>query len=303
MKFVIAGASGFLGTALRGYLFSHRHQVTQLVRTAPATPEQVQWDPYTRPLQPSVLEGADAVINLAGASIGHWPWTASYRDTLLQSRVVPTETIAEAIAKLDSKPALVNSSAVGYYGDRGDEELDESSPPGEGFLAELVQRWEGATLAAREVGARVVTTRTGVVLDGRGGALRLMQVPFKVGLGGNIGSGRQWFPTIALDDYLAVVTRLAGDESLSGPFVVAAPVPATNADLTRALGRRLHRPTVLPAPTLAVRALLGNDLAGQLVGSLKVRPVALLAAGFEFAHPDLDSQLDAALGGTRQSRP
>jgi uncharacterized protein (TIGR01777 family) len=193
-------------------------------------------------------------------------------------------------------PALVNASAVGLYGkDRGDEVLTEESAPGDGFLADVVERWEAATSPVGGAGGRVVLIRTAVVLDRRGGALRLLRLPVLAGVGGRLGSGRQWFPSIGLADYLSVVARALTDEAMSGPYNVAAPQPATNADLTRLLAGRLHRPAVVPVPAVVLRTVLG-EVSAQLLGSLRVVPSRLVDLGFEFRHPDLDSQLAAALG-------
>lgn len=291
---LLAGASGFLGTALRRELAASGHEVSQLVRGSATAADQLTWDPYQGRLDPAEVERADVVINLAGAPIAHWPWTKSYKQQILDSRVVTTRLLADAVANSASKPALVNASGVGYYGDRGDEVLDESSSPGAGFLAEVTQAWEGSTAPAREAGARVVALRTSVVLDGSGGALTVMKRPFLLGLGGRIGTGRQWFATISLADYVAAVSRLATDDALSGAFNVAAPSPATNAEFTRALGRQLHRPARLAVPAIALRAAAG-ELSGELLASARAVPSRLLEAGFGFQHPTVADQLRAAL--------
>jgi uncharacterized protein (TIGR01777 family) len=296
MRILLAGASGFLGTALRQRLDDAGHTTRRLVRSDARGPNEFRWDPYAGTLPPESLGGVDVVVNLAGAAIARWPWTSSYRKTLLESRTATTGTIVSAITRTDGPlPALVNGSAIGYYGkDRGDEELDESSPPGGGFLAEVVQQWEAATQPAAAAGARVVMLRSAVVLDKAGGALKLMKVPFMLGVGGRLGDGRQWFPTIALEDWVSAVTRAVTESEMSGPYNLVAPRPATNADLTRLLGEHLHRPTFMRVPAFAVRTVLG-ELSGELLGSLKVHPTRLQAAGFAFSRPDLDSQLRAAL--------
>lgn len=296
MIILLAGASGFLGTALREHLHGEGHTIRRLVRSEPSAPDQYRWDPYAGSLPADALTGVDAVVNLAGAPIAHWPWTASYRKQLMDSRVATTGTIASAISRLDAPlPTLVNASGVGLYGpDRGDEELDETSAPGDGFLADVVEHWEAATRPALDAGGRVVLARTSVVLDKSGGALPVLSRPFKLGFGGRLGSGRQWFGTISLTDYLAVLTRAVTDPSMSGPYNVVAPRPATNADLTALLGTMLHRPTIMRVPALPLKTLLG-DLSGELLGSLKVAPKRLLETGFDFTHPDLESQLRAAL--------
>ncbi|MGH3447820.1 MAG: TIGR01777 family oxidoreductase [Nocardioidaceae bacterium] len=297
MRIVLSGASGFLGTALRHHLTTNGHELVQLVRGTPSGPGEVRWDPYRGELDPAVLAAADAVVNLSGAPIAHWPRTSSYKRTLLDSRLAPTRTLADSIAQLDvdDKPALVNASGVNYYGgDRGDEPLDETSTTGGGFLCEMAQRWESATGSASTAGARVVIVRTAPVLAGDGGVLRAMALPFKLGVGGKLGSGRQWFPSVSLADYCSAVERLATDSSMVGPYNVVAPTPATNAELTAAIGAQLHRPTRLTVPAWAIKLALG-EMATELLGSLKVRPTRLLEAGFTFAHPDIDSQLAAAL--------
>jgi uncharacterized protein (TIGR01777 family) len=296
MRIVLAGASGFLGSALQSTLLAEGHDVTQLVRRGPAAANQVRWDPDSGLVDDDVLATADVVINTAGAPIAHWPWTESYRRTLLLSRLATTGTLATAIARLDTPPALINTSAIGFYGDRGDEQLDEDSPAGSGFLADLVQQWEAAAAPAVEAGARVVIFRPGIVL-GRGAiALRVMRQVFRLGLGTRIGSGQQYFPTVSLTDYLAAVTRFATDTSMSGTYNVVAPSVATNAEFTKALGRELHRPTLLVVPSFALKPL-GQDPSRELLGSINAFPRRLLDAGFEFAHPTAADQLHAALAG------
>lgn len=294
---LLSGASGFLGTSLVHHLAADGHGIRRLVRRQSGQAEEVRWDPYQGNLPPDALDGVDAVVNLSGAPIAHWPWTPSYRTTLLESRTATTRTLVSAITALDGPlPALVNGSATGYYGkDRGDEELDESSAPGEGFLADVVKQWESATGPAADAGARVVLLRTSPVLDRRGGALKIMKVPFTFGVGGRLGDGRQWFPSIGLEDWVSAVTRAITDASMSGPYNLVAPEPATNADLTAQLGKRLHRPTVMRVPAFALKTVLG-ELSAQLLGSLKVRPRRLQEAGFVFNNPDLESELGAALG-------
>lgn len=298
MHILMAGASGFLGTALRGHFAVAGHTVTQLVRGGPTTPSQVQWDPYSGHLDPSTLADVDLVVNLAGAPLAHWPWTSSYRQQIIDSRVSTTTTLAQAIAARGRGVELVNASGINYYGgDRGDEQLDEESSPGNDFLAEVCQRWEQATTSASAAGARVAMLRTAVVLDRSGGALKPLLLPFKLGVGGRLGSGRQWFPTISLDDWLAAVTRIATDSSLSGPFNLVAPAAATNAEFTAALGKRIRRPTRLTVPALGIKTVLG-EFGSTLTGGVNAAPRRLIAAGFDFSHPTIEDQLDAALGAT-----
>lgn len=299
MRVVIGGSSGFLGTALRRHLRAHGHDVTALVRREPAESYEVQWDPHAGRLDPETLTGADAVLNLSGAPIAHWPWTAAYRRKLVDSRVSATRTLAEAVAAAaDPRPALVSASGVNVYGgDRGDEILDEMSTPGTDTLGQLCQQWEAATGAAADAGARVVHVRTSPVLSVNGGMLPLMMLPFRLGLGARLGSGRQWFPSVSLADYLRAVTRFLTDAALSGPYNMVAPQQATNTDLTAALARHLHRPerlaTTLAVPERPARLVLDGP-SDLLFGSILATPARLLDAGFEFTHPDIDAQLAAA---------
>ncbi len=295
MLITLAGASGFLGTALGRHFASTGHQVTQLVRGEPATDYQVRWDPDSGELDAGLVRESDVIINLGGAPIAHWPWTESYKRQILDSRVATTATIANTIASVEERPALINASGINYYGsDDRAQPATEDSLPGSGFLAEVSRRWEAATEPAARAGARVVKIRTSVVLDQSGGALKTMLLPFKLGLGGRFGDGRQWFPTISLPDYVAAVDRLSIDQELNGAFNLVAPVPATNGEYTSELGARLHRPTVLPVPAFALKRIAG-DLSTEFLGSVYATPKRLQDAGFEFAHPTVAQQLDAAL--------
>ncbi|MGI8994245.1 MAG: TIGR01777 family oxidoreductase [Nocardioidaceae bacterium] len=293
MKIIVAGASGFLGTALRRQLAHDGHQVVQLVRSEPQAEDQLRWDPAVGRLDPASIDGADAVINLGGAPIARWPWTAAYKEKILQSRLETTGTVAEAIAASTGKPALVNASGINYYGDRGDERVDETATPGTGFLADVVQQWEAATRPARDAGARVVLLRTGVVLHKAGGALQKIQIPFRLGVGGRIGDGRQYFPTISLADYCAAVVRLATDRTLAGPSNLVAPVPATNAEFTHAMGQVLGRPTLVRVPRFVLTAAAG-ELSGEVLGSINAAPTRLTEAGYTFRHPTIADQVAAA---------
>lgn len=291
----MAGSSGFLGTALRDRLAQDGHEVLRLVRGRASTPTESHWDPYAGDVDPELLASADAVINLSGAPIARWPWTESYRQTILASRTAATRTLAETIARTGARPALVNASGIGAYGDRDDEVLTEQSPRGDTFLAAVVDEWEGATETAAESGSRVVALRTGVVLGPGGGALQLMQVPFRLGVGGRLGSGRQWFSPIALDDWTAAVSFLVSNPDAQGPHNLVAPEPVTNAELTAAMGTVLRRPTAVPVPGPVIRLALGG-LSGEVLGSVRALPAALQAAGFTFRHPDVIAMLRAALG-------
>ncbi|MBE1875783.1 TIGR01777 family oxidoreductase [Myceligenerans pegani] len=257
--------------------------------TVPArgTVRDVVWDPRTGDLDPAALEGTDAVVNLAGAGVGDRRWTAAYRATIRASRTSTSGLIARTIAALDSRPALVQASAVGCYGDRGDEALTERSGPGHDFLAGVVRDWEAAATPAADAGARVVLLRSGIVLAPRGGALGRLLPLVRLGLGGPLGGGRQWWPWITLPDELAVVRRAIGADdggpALSGPVNAVAPGLVTNAGLTRALAAALHRPAVVPAPAFALRAALGG-FADELLASRRLIPAALQAAGFTWRH-------------------
>lgn len=295
MHILIAGGSGFLGTALRAHLAVAGHSITQLVRSEPSAPAQVRWNPYAGDLDPAVVDRADVVINLAGAPLARWPLTTAYKQEIVDSRVATTRTLAETIASTGGGAALINASGINYYGsDRGDEPLDEHSAAGSDFMAEVSKQWEDATSAAADGGARVAVLRTSVVLDRSGGALKPLLLPFRLGVGGRLGTGQQWFATVSLADYVAAVTRIATDDSMSGPYNIVAPIPATNAEFTAALGQRLHRPTRLPVPAVALKAAL-PELSRSLLGGVKASPRRLIEAGFEFAHPTIGAQLDAAL--------
>jgi uncharacterized protein (TIGR01777 family) len=294
MRIVLAGGSGFLGTALARHWRAADHEVLQLVRGAADRPDERSWDPSAGVLDAAHLAGADVVVNIGGAPIVRWPWTRGWRELILNSRLETTGTVARTVAALDDRPALVNASGVNYYGaDRGVEQLDEESTSGDGFLADVCRQWEAATQPAADAGSRVAILRTSPVLHRSGGVLKLAKLPFQVGLGGRLGSGEQFFASISLDDYLAAVTRIVTDDNLDGPFNLAAPLAATNRELTRALGRRLNRPTAVPAPAFALRAVAGEQ-SSLLLGSLNVAPRRLIDAGFEFAHPTIEEQVDAA---------
>lgn len=296
MRYVLAGASGFLGRALQARLTQEGHEVTRLVRRAPQGSNEVRWDPGKGVLDRRVLENADAVVNLAGASIGRIPWTESYRRTLVSSRVDTTGTLARELAALPDPPVFVAQSASGYYGkERGDEELDEDSAPGTGFLAELVRQWEQAAEPAERAGVRVVWLRTAVVLDRSGGVFPLMLLPFRLGLGGRLGSGRQFMPLVSLRDWVEVVPFVVERQESRGAYNVTLPEPATNADLTAAIGSALRRPTVLRVPAPLIRLGLG-ELSEELLGSVRLRPKRLLAEGFTFRDPDVRALVRAALG-------
>jgi uncharacterized protein (TIGR01777 family) len=294
MKYVLGGSSGFLGKALTRDLVADGHQVVRLVRRLPERPDEVRWDPAAGELDPAALEGADVVVNLAGANIGR-PWTPTYKKVIRESRVSTTSTLAAAVARLDRPPVFLVQSGVGAYGkDRGAELLTEESGLGEGFLSDVVRLWEGAAEPAREAGSRVAALRTGVVLDGAAPAFRLLSLPFRLGAGGRLGPGTQYFPVISLRDWLRAVRFVADHDELSGPVNLDLPNPATNAEFTNALASALHRPALIPVPSFALTTVLG-DFAWELVGSTRAIPAKLQAAGFTFDHPTVEAAIAAAL--------
>lgn len=295
----MAGASGFLGTPLAARLIADGHEVVRLVRRPPRGADEIEWSPAQGRLDPAALAGADAVINLAGASIGGQRWTARYREELRTSRTTTTGTIARTIADLpaaDRPAVLLNASAVGWYGDTGDRPVEEDAPPGEGFMASVAQDWEAAVRPAEDAGVRVVRLRSGLPLHRDGGLLKPQLLPFKLGLGGTFGSGRQWIPWMALPDWLAAVLFLLERDDIAGPVNVVGPAPVTNREFTRELGRALHRPAIWPVPGFALRVLLGG-LADEALVSHRVLPGVLNRAGFHFQYPDLPSALRLALHG------
>ncbi len=293
MRVVVAGSSGFLGTALRDRLAREGHEVLRLVRGEAGTPTESSWDPYAGRIDDDLVASADAVVNLAGAPIARWPWTDSYKRTLLDSRVRTTRVLAEAIARTGGDTALVNGSGIDAYGDTGAALCDESAAYGSTFLADVVRQWEAATVPAVDAGARVVRLRTAAVLHGSGGVLGLIKIPFLLGLGGRAGSGRQWFPVIGREDWVSAVVFLLTRPGPSGPFNLVTPEPVTNAEFARTLGELLRRPTVVPLPAAPLR-LVAGELSRQLLGSVGAVPHALTEAGFAFEHPDVRSTLQAA---------
>jgi uncharacterized protein (TIGR01777 family) len=296
MRVAVTGSSGFVGSALLPLLASSGHTVVRLVRRAPRAKHEVAWDPAGGATDAAGLEGLDAVVNLAGASIAGGRWTAARKALLRSSRVGPTRRLAETLATLARPPrVLVSASAVGYYGERGSDWAVETDPPGDDFLGRLSVEWEAAAQPAAAAGIRVVHPRIGIVLDPRGGALAKMLLPFKLGLGGVLGPGTQYFSWIALDDMTAALAWLLEHEELAGGVNACAPAPVTNAELTRTLGRALGRPTLVPAPAFALRLALG-ELADSLLASTRMRPERLLASGFRFRFPQLEPLLRQQLG-------
>jgi uncharacterized protein (TIGR01777 family) len=296
MRVLVSGSSGLIGSALLSRLSVADHSVNRLVRPGKTPgPGDVSWDPAAQRIDLAALEGFDAVVHLAGENIAAGRWTPARKQRIRDSRAKSTRLLAEALAALARPPrALVAASAIGFYGDRGDEALTEESPAGSGFLPEVCQEWEAATAAAQKR-IRVVNLRFGMVLAADGGALRVMVLPSKLGLGGPLGSGRQWVSWIARDDLLGIIQHAIAGERLQGPVNVVTPEPVTNRDFSRALGRVLHRPAIMPVPAFALRLTLGEMADGLLLASARVSPAKLAASGYRFLHPRLDSALQNLL--------
>ncbi len=294
MKVAVTGASGLIGSALKPALASTGHDVVVLVRRAAHAPAELEWDPAAGSLDPSGLNDVDAIIHLAGATIGK-RWSATRRRAILDSRVAGTRLLAETLASLDKRPRiLVAASAIGYYGDRGDEELTDSSSQGSGYLAELVAAWEAAARPALDAGVRVVQLRTGLVLSKDGGALQRLLLPTRLCLGGPVAGGRQWWSWVTLDDLVSAYVY-AIEHELSGQLNVAAPTPVTNKAFMKALGHALHRPAIVPFPRFAVGLAFGEMGRELLLSGQRVRCDRLRAAGFEFAHEEIDGALQHVL--------
>jgi uncharacterized protein (TIGR01777 family) len=297
LRIGISGASGLVGRPLSQRLRRAGHRVLRLVRRDPAGPDEMRFDPATGDLDADRLEGLDALVHLAGASIAAGRWTAERRRRIRDSRVSGTTLLARALAGLTRGPrVLVSASAVGYYGDRGEEILDEDAVAGAGFLAETCVAWEGATAPAEAAGLRVVKLRMGVVLAVDGGALARLLPPFRAGLGGRLGDGRQFMSWISREDLLRVIEHALAHDEVVGPVNAVAPQPVRNADFALTLARVLRRPALLPAPALAIRLLLGQMGRELLLASSRVVPRRLERAGFRHLHPDLESALRSVLG-------
>jgi hypothetical protein len=290
---LISGASGLIGSALSDALRKAGDTVRRLVRREPTRPDEVAWDPDAGVLDPEVFDRIDAVVHLAGENIGR-RWTTDRRRRIRDSRIDGTRLIASAIAALpaDRRPRLmISASAVGFYGSRGDEVLDESSTAGAGFLADVCRDWEACTAPAQEAGVRVVCTRSGVVLSRRGGALARMMLPFRVGLGGHLGSGRQWMSWIALDDAVRGIQLLMASDTVTGPVNLVSPNPVTNAELTRALAHSVGLPAFLPVPAAVLRLVLGQMADETLLASQRARPRRLIELGMSFESPTIETAL------------
>jgi len=291
MKIAIAGASGLVGKALTPLLEAEGHDVVRLVRSSPRAGE-IEWHPNQDSIETGKLEGFDAIINLAGENVAEGRWTDDKKKKIHDSRVHGTHLLSEAISKLMSKPRVfLCASATGIYGDRGDETLDEQSESGGGFLAGVCREWEKATEPAARAGVRVVNLRFGPILARAGGMLEKMLTPFKMGLGGKIGSGKQYISWIGIEDSVAAMKLALNDQSIHGPLNIVSPKPVTNERFTRALGEVLSRPTVMAMPAFAARLAFGEMADEMLLVSQKVIPKRLRAAGFQFEYSDLEIAL------------
>jgi uncharacterized protein (TIGR01777 family) len=298
MDVVVSGASGLIGTALCRSLRSDGHRVVELVRRpAGAQTDVVEWDPSGGRLDAAQLEGVDAVVHLAGAGIGDKRWSEDRKRVVLESRTKGTRLLAEALASLDRKPAVfVSGSAIGYYGHRGDDLVTEETPAGPTFISDICVQWEAAAQPALSAGIRTAFIRTGIVLAPEGGAFGKLVPLFKLGLGGKMGGGREWWSWISLDDEVRAI-RFLIDNEVHGPVNLTAPNPERNVDITRALGQVLHRPTFFTVPSFGPKLLLGSELADSLLFmSQRISPTVLLDHGFEFEHPELVGALEDALG-------
>ncbi len=293
MRIVVAGASGLIGSALVDDLRAAGHEVLRLVRRAARTADERGWDPPAGRIDDGALAGADAVVNLCGAPIAGRRWSHARRQVLVNSRVEPTEVLAAAVVE-GGVPLLVNASAAGYYGDKGDQVVEESASRGAGFLADLCRDWEAATQRAADAGARVVRLRTGHVLARRGGLVGMLKPLFRVALGGRLGRGRQYMPWIHVEDQVAAIRHVVEHDTVSGPVNVCSPNPVTNAEFTAAFARAVHRPAPWFAPAPAIRLAVG-DTGGETLYSQRMVPAVLAGSGFAHRHPDLDDTLSSLL--------
>lgn len=291
MKIALSGSRGLVGSALAQLLTSQRHEVIRLVRSKDSN-GSVFWDPNSDSNDLSQLDGVDAVIHLAGENIASGRWDAQKKNAIRTSRVNGTKSLSAGLAKLKQPPkVLLCASAIGYYGDRGQEELDEKSKGGAGFLSNVCQEWEQATLVAKASGMRVVNLRIGVVLSPKGGALAKMLPPFMFGAGGQIGDGKQYMSWIAIDDVASAINYCLTNENISGPVNLVAPEPVTNSEFTQALGKVLHRPTFCPVPDFAARLAFGEMADALLLASVKVKPRRLQESGYQFLYPSIEPAL------------
>lgn len=294
MKILITGSSGFIGSELLAYLRGRGHEVRRLVRKeAQLKDDCILWDPQHHELNPADFEGFDVVINLAGENIMGGRWTPEKKRKIKESRVMGTRILCELISRLQYPPRLlISASAIGFYGNRGDEIVSEDSPPGDGFLAEVCQKWENATEPAEKKGIQVVKLRIGIVLSSKGGALGKMLTPFKLGLGGTIGSGRQWTSWISMDDLMGIFLHIIGHSEIQGPVNAVTPNPVTNRVMTKVLGRALYRPTIFPIPSFVVRLIFGEMADEMFLSSTRAAPNILVQTGYSFLYPDLKGAIN-----------
>ena len=297
MRVLVSGSSGLIGSTVVSSLAGKGHEVLRLSRSSVQTSDTISWDPAAGILEASSLEGFDAVVHLAGENIAGRRWTAAQKRRILESRTIGTRLLADRLSRLSSPPeVLISASAIGYYGNRGDEIIREGGPAGNGFLAETCRRWEQAAQPAIDCGIRVVFPRIGIVLSRSGGALPKMLPPFRFGLGGPIGSGNQFMSWISLEDLAGALMHCIHAPTLSGPVNAVAPSPVRNAEFARILGRILSRPSFLPVPAWMLRLMLGEMADELLLASARVEPAKLVASGFKFRHPDPEGALRHALG-------
>ena len=298
-RILISGSHGLVGKALSKALAAEGHDIYSLVRYAPHTEKEIEWSPDRYSIAISRIEGFDAVYHLAGESIASGRWNEEKKRKIRESRTKGTKLLSDALANLSQPPnTLISASAIGYYGDRGDELLTEASLPGKDFLADVCVEWEKATEHARAKGVRVVNTRFGIVLDKEGGALAKMLTPFRMGIGGRIGAGKQWMSWIALDDVIGALQFVLSNETLNSPVNFVAPNPVTNAEFTKTLGNVLSRPTLFPIPEFGVRLAFGEMADALLLSSQRVEPSSLKQSGYEFRYAKLESALRAILNGS-----
>lgn len=299
MRIAVTGSTGLIGSALVRSLSADGHEVVRLVRRAPASAQEVRWDPVAGTVDTSGLAGVEAVVHLAGAGVGEHRWTAAYKRTLWDSRVRGTATIAKALAELEPRPrVLVSGSAIGFYGDTGTRPTDESAAPGSGFLAEMCVAWEDAAAPAQQAGMRTVFPRTGLVVSRSGGAWGRLFPLFRLGLGGRLGDGRQYWSFISITDEVAALRHLVDEEDISGPVNLTAPHPVTNSEVTAAMGRVLHRPTPCPVPRFALRIAIG-EFSSDILTSQRIIPQKLLDSGFTFSHPRIEEAVRSVLTNAR----